>query len=47
LTPHIGSAAEETRRRMAEMDVRNVRSVLKGEPPPNPVPEQGGLVFRR
>ncbi|RLG97103.1 D-glycerate dehydrogenase [Candidatus Bathyarchaeota archaeon] len=47
LTPHIGSAAEETRRRMAQMDVINVRSVLKGEPPPNPVPEQKGLIFRR
>ncbi len=45
LTPHIGSASKETRRRMAEMDVRNIRSVLEGKVPPNPVPEQKGLVF--
>jgi glyoxylate reductase len=47
LTPHIGSAAAETRRRMAEMDVENIRSVLMGKVPPNPIPEQKGLVFKR
>ncbi|MCD6508898.1 MAG: D-glycerate dehydrogenase [Thermoprotei archaeon] len=33
LTPHIGSAAVETRARMAEMAVENLIAVLKGEEP--------------
>ncbi|RJS84141.1 D-glycerate dehydrogenase [Candidatus Bathyarchaeota archaeon] len=47
LTPHIGSASRETRRRMAEMDVKNIRAVLEGKAPPNPVPEQKGLTLNR
>jgi len=45
LTPHIGSATIETRRKMAQMDVENVRKVLQGESPPNLVPEQRGKIF--
>ena len=35
LLPHIGSATEETRYRMAEMAARNLLSALRGEIPPN------------
>lgn len=35
--PHLGSATTATRRRMAELAVRNVRAVLAGEPPLTPV----------
>ena len=42
LTPHIGSATRETRRRMAEVCAQNVRAVLEGRRPPNLVPEQIG-----
>ncbi|MCD6480356.1 D-glycerate dehydrogenase, partial [Candidatus Bathyarchaeota archaeon] len=40
LTPHIGSATRETRRRMAEVCAQNVKAVLEGRKPPNLVPEQ-------
>jgi len=40
LAPHIGSASIETRNRMAEMAVRNLLAVLRGEEPPNPVVTQ-------
>lgn len=40
LTPHIGSATIETRRRMAEVCAENVKAFLEGETPPNLVPEQ-------
>jgi len=40
LTPHIGSATVETRRRMAEVCAENVRAFLEGKTPPNLVPEQ-------
>ena len=40
LTPHIGSATRETRRRMAEACALNVKAVLEGRRPPNLVPEQ-------
>ncbi len=43
LTPHIGSATRETRRRMAEVCAENVRAVLEGRRPPNLVPEQRSL----
>ncbi|HXM39155.1 MAG TPA: D-glycerate dehydrogenase [Gemmatimonadales bacterium] len=33
LLPHIGSATDETRRRMAAIAVANVQAVLNGEPP--------------
>ncbi len=42
LTPHIGSATRETRRRMALVCAQNVRAVLEGWRPPNVVPEQIG-----
>jgi gluconate 2-dehydrogenase len=48
LSPHIGSATEETREAMAICDAENIVAVLKGEiPPPNVVPEQRGMVFQR
>ncbi|GAA1790514.1 D-glycerate dehydrogenase [Planosporangium flavigriseum] len=37
LMPHVGSATESTRRRMSEVAVANVLSVLAGDPPINPV----------
>jgi glyoxylate reductase len=37
LLPHVGSATEETRRRMYETALRNLAAVLKGRRPPNPV----------
>jgi glyoxylate reductase len=39
LLPHLGSATRETRRRMAELALRNAAAVLRGERPPNPVNE--------
>ena len=38
LLPHVGSATVATRERMAEVVARNLRAVLEGEPPSNPVP---------
>ena len=40
LTPHIGSATVETRRRMAEVCAENVKAFLEGKRLPNLVPEQ-------
>ncbi|MGD2200139.1 MAG: D-glycerate dehydrogenase [Candidatus Bathyarchaeota archaeon] len=40
LTSHIGSATAETRRQMAVVCYENVKAFLKGETPPNLVPEQ-------
>jgi len=37
LLPHIGSATDDTRRRMAAVAVANVQAVLSGEPPLTPV----------
>lgn len=37
LAPHIGSASIETRDRMATLAAENLRAVLQGEEPPNPV----------
>lgn len=37
LTPHIGSATERARRRMAEIALSNVAAVLRGERPLTPV----------
>jgi len=47
LAPHIGSATIETRQDMAMTAIKNVLAVLKGEVPPNPVPEQRGKVFQK
>lgn len=40
LTPHIGSATVETRRKMAVVCAENVKAFLEGRKPPNLVPEQ-------
>jgi glyoxylate reductase len=37
LLPHLGSATEETRGRMAALAVRNAAAALRGEPVPHPV----------
>ena len=37
LAPHVGSASIETRDKMAETAAENLRTVLNGEEPPNPV----------
>jgi len=37
LLPHIGSATDETRRRMAAIAIANVQAVLNGNPPLTPV----------
>ncbi|PYP36728.1 MAG: D-glycerate dehydrogenase [Gemmatimonadetes bacterium] len=40
LLPHIGSATEETRRKMAAIAIENVQAVLNGKPPLTPVYRQ-------
>jgi phosphoglycerate dehydrogenase-like enzyme len=45
LSPHSASATWETRRKMAEMAVNNIKAYLEGHRPPNVVPEQSGLTF--
>jgi phosphoglycerate dehydrogenase-like enzyme len=48
LSPHIGSVTEEAREAMAICNAKNIVVVLKGEiPPPNVVPEQRGMIFKR
>jgi len=48
LTPHIASLTKEARRAMALCNAKSITAVLKGEiPPPNVVPEQEGLVFKK
>ena len=37
ITPHLGSATVETRRRMAELSVENLLAGLRGESLPHPV----------
>ena len=39
-SPHCASATWETRRKMAELAVENIRAYLEGERPPTLVPEQ-------
>lgn len=46
LTPHIGNATIETRDAMAELAVRNILSVLKGENPLTPVNTPKAAVFK-
>lgn len=41
ITPHLGSATVETRRRMAEVSVENLMAGLRGEPLPHPVKSGG------
>ena len=45
VTPHYASATWETRRKMAETAVANIRAYLEGRRPPNIVPEQRDAVF--
>jgi glyoxylate reductase len=42
ITPHLGSATEQTRQRMAEMSVENLFAGLAGRPLPYPVGLPGG-----
>jgi glyoxylate reductase len=42
ITPHLGSATVETRRRMADLSVDNLMAGLRGEPLPHPVPSRSG-----
>jgi lactate dehydrogenase-like 2-hydroxyacid dehydrogenase len=39
LLPHLGSATVATRDRMADVMARNLAAALRGEPPPNVVPQ--------
>ena len=41
LLPHVGSATVATRERMAEVVARNLRAVIGGGQPPDPVPGPG------
>jgi glyoxylate reductase len=45
LSPHCSSATWETRRKMAERSIGNVRAFLEGKRPPHLVPEQKALTF--
>ncbi|MCJ7631847.1 D-glycerate dehydrogenase [Candidatus Bathyarchaeota archaeon] len=48
LTPHKGSGTAECREAMAICNAENVVAVLRGEiPPPNVVPEQKGMIFKK
>jgi glyoxylate reductase len=42
ITPHLGSATEQTRRRMAEVSIENLMAGLRGEPLPFRVMPAGG-----
>jgi glyoxylate reductase len=48
LAPHQASVTNEAREGMAVCDAKNIAAVLKGElPPPNVVPEQRGMIFKK
>jgi len=48
LTPHIASLTKEAREAMAICNAKSIVAVLRGDvPPPNVVPEQEGLVFKK
>lgn len=47
LAPHVGNATFETRDAMAEMAVRNILAVLKGEEPVTPVNQKYSLQNKR
>ena len=48
LTPHIASLTKEARGAMALCNAESIAAVLKGKiPPPNVVPEQEGLIFKK
>ena len=42
ITPHLGSASDQTRRRMGEMSIENLRAGLTGRPLPYPVAPRRG-----
>ena len=44
LTPHVGSATQETRDAMSDLVVDNIVAVVDGNRPPTPVPECRSLV---
>lgn len=45
LSPHCASATWETRRKMAELAVENIKAFLEGKIPPTLVPEQRNVEF--
>jgi len=48
LSPHIGSSTEQAREAMAVCNAESIAAVMRGEiPPPNVVPEQKGMIFRK
>ena len=47
LTPHVGTATAETRRRIMLNAAESIRQVLSGLAPANVVPEQRGKVFKK
>jgi lactate dehydrogenase-like 2-hydroxyacid dehydrogenase len=48
LAPHQASVTNEAREGMAFCDAKNIEAVLNGElPPPNVVPEQRGMIFKK
>jgi lactate dehydrogenase-like 2-hydroxyacid dehydrogenase len=48
LSPHIGSVTEEAREAMAICNAKDIVAVIQGQiPPPNVVPEQRGMIFKR
>ncbi len=48
LAPHIGSSTEQAREAMAVCNAESIAAVMRGEiPPPNVVPEQKGMIFRK
>jgi len=48
LSPHIATATEEARESMAICNAASIAAVIRGEiPPPNVVPEQQGMIFRK
>jgi len=47
LTPHMGTHTIKTRRLIASRVAEDIRRVLRGEAPLNPVPEQKGMIFTR
>ena len=47
LTPHVGASTRETKDAMALSAIRNISVALRGEVPPDLVPQQRGKVFRK
>ena len=48
LTPHMASVTYDAREAMAICNAESIAAVLRGEvPPPNVVPEQQGMIFRK